>query len=286
MNKLLVKFMATAALLFFCIFSYNSYSQPKLEYNKLAIDCINKWVVWESKSNTYPYGYIYLDIDAGLTLQLAGTLNYDSLTFISKNNNDQSIKVRLQANQNTIAEIPPDILKSLNIEPIPKWVHIYNADSASNKYKYRLAFTYNAWNRCQDAIDILESIYKNEPNLDGLITEMAFSYNCLNEFQKTIALLENNFPKYKNQAYFYKELIYAYQQLDLMDAAAKYYDKSLVECSDTSFQLETSFNFLSLYYNKNDKDKFLYWEKEVLKWTNNNPEIEDLVKKLKSKILK
>lgn len=286
MNKQLLNFMTTVALLFISIFAYNSYSQPKLKYNKLAIDCIDKWVVWESKSNTYSYGFVYLDAEAGLTLEFAGTLNYDSLSFISKNNNEQSIKVRLQPNQNAIAELPIDILKSLNIEPIPKWLHIYNADSASNKYKYQLAFTYNAWNRCQDASNILESIYKEEPDLNGLITEMAFSYNCLSEFKKTIDLLEANFSKYKNQSYFYKELIYAYQQLDLMDAAAKYYDQSLVECPDTSFNLETSFNFLSLYYNKNDKDKFLYWEKEVLKWTNNNPEIEDLVKKLKNKILK
>ena len=60
----------------------NAQENSELKFETNFYDAINKWVVLPKKDNDslYTYGFIYIDISAGITFHLGGSF------FIDKNN--------------------------------------------------------------------------------------------------------------------------------------------------------------------------------------------------------
>lgn len=248
--------------------SLNLQAQNTLNYDKRFIDCEDQWVAFQmNKDSTYIFGFIYIDTEAGLTLNYEGTfrINKDNI-FIPKKIDTAFIKYRLEPNQTKVAFIPETRFKELNIKKYPDWLSIYKSDSTSANRLFRLGFVYNEWTECTKALTYLEKVKKINPKFRGLDFEFSFAYNALGWYDKAILVLEDAIKTSPDDYYLYKELSYAQMNLGRLENAAETCKKGIAICTDKPLNSEMAHNMAYHYYKIKDKVNFKYWADETKKW--------------------
>lgn len=275
--------------IFVTLFSANLRAQPVLKFDKRFVECEDKWVAFPpTKDSSFPFGFIYIDATAGLTLQYEGAFKISNTgVFIhtTKPDDRAEVIVRLQPNQVHVALIPENKFDELEIKVIPDWLKIYEPDTVSIERLYSWGFMYNGWNECAKALTFLEKAQKINPNYKGLAVELAFSYNCLSQYDKAITVLNSAIQANPTDAYFHKELIYAEVNLGQLDKAAESCKKALAICTDnTQFNGEMCYTLLRGFYYKKDKLNFNLWLNEVKKWAASNELYSSNIKKMEEDV--
>ena len=255
-------------LLVTTLFSLKTFAQSNLTFNKRFVECEDKWVAFSmNKDSSYTFAFIYIDAQAGLTLNREGNFKFNQdNTLKVERLKEASIKVRLQANNVKVAIIPETMYKNLEIEQYPNWLKFYKTDTTSVKHLYDWGFMYNGWNECEKALSFLEKAKKIEPNYKGLNVELAFSYNCLKQFDKAENILEFDVKNNPTDAYVNKEYIYTLIQNKKIDLACSQFYKSTTTLKDNQYNAENCFNILGHFYKQKDKDNFKKWYDELAKW--------------------
>ena len=265
-----------------------SNAQTVLKFDKRFVQSEDRWVAFQmDKDSTYPFGFIYIDASAGLTLNYEGNFKISETgEFIPERLDSSSIKVRLEPNNVKVAFIPENKFKELQIEAIPEWLKYYKTDTASIERLFRWGFMYNGWNECEKALTYLERAKIVNPNFKGLRTEMAFSYNCLGQYEKAIPVLNDALEFNSTDAYTHKELIYAQIKSGQMDKAAASCKKALAVCKDTSYNAENCYNLLYNFYLKKDKVNFALWLDDTKKWTAQRSDLTRSIKSMEDELNK
>ncbi len=243
-------------------------NQFKLNFDKLYIDCVDKWIAFPMHEDSiYVFGFIYFDEAAGLTADLGGSFKISSAGIFKLERNESfNTKIRLPLSDRRVALIPENKLEELQITAIPIWLKSYKTDSLSAQYLYSKGFLYNAWYKCKEALIFLKQANEIDPTFKELNTELAFSYNCLGQYNEAISELQKALELNPTDAYTNKELIYAQVKSGQLDEAATTCKKALISSKDKEFNAENCYNILFEYYNKKDKTNFKYWLKETKKW--------------------
>jgi len=237
-------------------------AQDKLNFNSKFIQSDDKWVAFPADSlGSYSFGFIYLDTEAGLTFDFAGSFKIDNggKFIVKKKGNESSMKYRLEPNNTLVAIIPESHFTELQVSKFPDWLKIYKENENSINRLYRWGFTYNAWGECTKALEFLKKAEKINPDYKGLRVEIAFSYNCLNQYQNAIDILKTAIKLEPNNAYNYKELLYSQIHNKQLDDAIATYDKIEKEVTDKTYNAENAFNILGEYYRQKKIDKFNQW---------------------------
>ena len=268
------------------LFASTAQGQSVLKFDKRFVESEDKWVAFQKgKDSTYIYGFIYIDAEAGLTLNYEGNFTISEVgTFIPKKPDTSSIKIRLQPNKVRVAFIPESKFAELQIPAIPEWLKNYKTDTASVERLYRWGYMYNGWGECSKALTYLEKAEKINPHFKGLSVELAFSYNCLSQFDKAILVLQNALQTSPTDAYINKELIYAQIESGQLDKAAESCKRALEVCTDKSYHGENCYNLLHKYYEKRDKKNFDLWLAETKKWTSENAKMTRSIKAMEEDI--
>jgi tetratricopeptide (TPR) repeat protein len=263
-------------------------SQTLLKFNKRFVECEDRWVAFQmNKDSLYNYGFIYIDEQAGLTLNYEGNFTItETGAFIPKKLDSTNVKYRLEANQVLVAIIPEDKFKELQIQPIPNWLKYYKTDTASVERLYRWGFLYNGWDQCAKALGYLERAQKINPKFKGLAVELAFSYNCLGQYDKAIEVLTAAINGNPGNAYFYKELIYAQVKSGNLELASETCKKAILVCTDKTYNGEDCYNLLHAFYLKKDKKNFDLWVEETKKWGSSNTKIVSSIKNMQEELAK
>ena len=154
-------------------------AQTNLNFNKRFIQCEDKWIAFKpDKDSIYNYGFIYIDPQAGLTLNYEGSFKIlPTGEFIAKKLDSTNMKVRLQPNNVLVAFIPDSKFSELKISTTPDWLKYYKTDTTSIERLYRWGYMYNGWGECAKALTYLERAEKMNPKFKGLAVELSFSYN-------------------------------------------------------------------------------------------------------------
>jgi len=263
-------------------------AQTLLNFNKTSVECEDRWVAYEmDKDSSYAYGFIYIDAQAGLTLNYEGKFKIATNgVFIPKKLDSTSLKVRLEQNRVKLAFIPESKFTELKITAVPDWLRFYKTDTASVQRLYRWGFLYNGWDMCAKALTYLERAQKIDPKFKGLQVELAFSYNCLHQFDKAIDALNGVLEIDPTNAYVWKELVYAQAESGQLDDAAKNCTKALSVCTDKEYNGEMCYNLLHQFYVKKDKVNFNLWLAVTKKWGSTNANIAKSVKAMEEEINK
>ena len=273
-------------LLVATLFSLKTFAQTNLTFNKRFVECEDKWVAFSiNKDSSYTFGFIYIDAQAGLTLNREGNFkfNQDKTVKVEKLK-EANIKVRLQANNVKVAIIPATMYKDLEIEQYPNWLKYYKTDTTSAKHFYDWGFMYNGWDECEKALTFLERVKTLDPNYKGLNIELAFSYNCLNQFDKAEKVLEVDVKANPSDAYINKEYIYTLTKNKEIDIACSQFSKSTTTLKDNQYNAENCYNILQFYYNVKDKDNFKKWYDELGKWQITNKMIRTYADNMKAQM--
>jgi tetratricopeptide (TPR) repeat protein len=244
----------------------NAQENSELKFETNFYDAVNKWVVLPKKStdSIYTYGFIYMDISAGITFHLGGSF------FIDKNNKyigdaepgHQMTKKRLD-NPNIVkmAVLNDKKMAELNLTKEPDWLIHYKFSEDSVENLTQLGYHYNHVGACERALFYLNKAYKKEPNHKGLEFEIAYAYNHLGQYDKSIPILEKALKNDSKNYSFYRELGYAYSKLNKLDMAEKTYKKG-ISLSDSNFEKsEMAVNMAQGYFLIKNKAKFDEWAK-------------------------
>lgn len=270
------------------LFSLKSFAQTNLTFNKRFVECEDKWVAFSmNKDSSYTFGFIYIDAQAGLTLNREGNFKFNpDKTVKVEKLKEASIKVRLQPNNVKVAVIPTTMFKDLEIEEYPNWLKFYKTDTISAKHFYDWGFMYNGWGECEKALTFLERAKKLHSNYKGLIVELAFSYNCLQQFDKSEKLLESEIKKNPSDAYVNKEYIYTLVNNKKIDIACSQFLSLSTTIKDIQYNAENCFNILGYYYKAKDKGNFNKWYIELDKWQITNKLIRTYADNMKKEMEK
>jgi len=275
-------------LIFLTLAFTNLKAQTDLKFNKRFVESEDKWISFQmNKDSTYTYGFIYIDSQAGLTLNYEGKFIITPTgKFIAKKLDSTSLKVRLEPNNVLVAFIPENKFEELKIQAIPDWLKFYKTDTASVERLYRWGYLYNGWDECAHALTFLERAQKINSKYKGLEVELAYSYNCLNQFDKAIMALQNVLETNPTDAYVNKELIYALIKSGQLDKAAESCKNAIKICKDKTYNSENCYNLLHEFYLKKDIANFNLWLTETKKWTIDNSDISKRIKSMEEKPLK
>lgn len=256
---------------FLFLFSIPFYSQTELKFDKKFVKSEDHWVAFPADSiGQYPFGFIYIDSQAGLTLDYSGTFKIENGKYIATKIGRSSQKVRLQPNNTLVAFIPNQKLKELAVDEIPTWLKIYKGDEESIEHLYNWGYMYNGYNEIEKALTYLEKAEKIDSNYKGLQTELAYSYNALKKFDKAEIALSKALKQNPKDCYSLKELAYTEQNMGKLKESAAVYDKMKVDCTEKNYIQETAYNIAYRYYELKDKKNFEKWNIETRKWSSEN----------------
>lgn len=263
-------------LILVSIVSFHLQAQVDWDFDKRFVECEDKWVAFQmNEDSTYNFGFIYIDSQAGLTLNSEGTFKImDDGSFVVSKIEGANIKARLQPNNVKVAIIPNDEFKALEIPEIPEWLKQYKTDINTAERQYKWGYMYNGWNQCQKALPFLLKARTIDPDFKGLTVEIAYSYNCLKEYSQAIVILEDEIKKRPNDAYITKEFIYSVSKTNDIEKAITQYSKSIETIEDETYNAENCFNIMQFYYKQGDKKNFNKWFKELKRWPNENKQID------------
>lgn len=259
LNALLV---AVALLL-----TAKAYAQPALKFDKRFVESEDKWVALRGKpGESYSYGFVYFDSEAGFTMQAGGSFTIDAQGKYTLSPLEQNVKVRLQPSQVRVALIPPDKLKEFKVEPVPDWLKFYKSDTTSAAYLYRRGFAYNVWDFPAGAIKFLQKGYQIDPTYKNLGLELGYTYNAVEQYDKAIGVLRAAQRYSDDKCYFYKELSYAQMHSKQLADAAKTAKEGITKCGNKAMQAEMAYNIAYQYHLLKDQANFELWVKETEKW--------------------
>jgi len=264
-------------------------AQADLVFNKRLVECEDKWVAFRPDSNgSYSFGFIYIDQSAGLTLEHTGKFKVnESGSFLPSLFIDSlhaSFKVRLQNNNVKVAVIPDARFAELKIEAIPGWLHIYKNYSDTAMRLQRWGYMYNDWGMSEKALEYLEPGYNKYPDYKGMAVELAFAYNALNKFEQAIPVLNKAVEFTPNDWYLYKELSYALLQTERIEEGGKAAMKGIGYATQDAMKAEMAYNIAYKYYKKTDKENFSRWAAETLKWAKKGDQYYNSIKTIESKL--
>ncbi len=273
-------------LIFIFIIATKLNAQTVLNFDKRFVQSEDKWVAFRpDKDSSYTYGFIYIDEQAGLTLNYEGTFKVTQTgKFVPKKLDSTNMKVRLQPNNVLVAFIPENKFQELKISSVPEWLKYYKTDTNSVARLYKWGFTYNGWDECAKALTYLQKAQKIDPGYKGLGVELAYSYNCLQQYDSAVAVLKDALKTNPNDAYTNKELIYAQIKSGLLDEASKSCKNAIAVCIDKTYNGENCYNLLHTYYLNKDKGNFNLWLSETKKWNGNNDRLMKSIATMESEI--
>lgn len=275
-------------LLFVTLFATKLNAQTNLNFDKRFVQSEDKWVAFKpDKDSSYAYGFIYIDAQAGLTLNYEGTFKIlPTGEFVPKKLDSANMKVRLQPNNVLVAFIPNNKFEELKISAIPDWLKYYKTDTNSIERLYRWGYLYNDWDECAKALTYLEKAEKINPKFKGLAVELSFSYNCLQQYDKAELILEEEVKTNPSDAYVIKEYIYTLTKNNRIEKAVNQFETSLKVLKDNQYNAESCYNILQCYYNQKDKTNFNKWYDILQKQPNENKMITKYADNMKADINK
>jgi len=272
-------------IIFFLTTSF-CFSQDKLIFNTKFTQSEDKWVAFEADSiGSHNFGFIYIDSQAGLTFDYAGSFKIDNngKFILKKKELEGSMKIRLEPNNRLVAIIPESHFVELEISKFPEWLKYYKEGENSIERLYKWGYMYNSWEECAKALEFLEKAKKINPNYKGLRVELGFSYNCLGQYQNAINILKEALKLEPNDAYIYKELLYSQIHNNQLDDAISTYDMIINDVVDKTYNAENAFNILGEYFRQKNLEKFNAWIKKTQ--IDNDKQFGSYVEKLKKELV-
>ena len=263
------------SLLLAIIFATKLNAQTLLNFDKRFVQSEDKWVAFRpGDDSSHVYGFIYIDEQAGLTLNYEGTFKISPAgEFVPTKLDSTNMKVRLQPNTVLVAFIPEGKFEELKIPGVPEWLKYYKTDTNSVARLYRWGYMYNSWGECAKALTYLQKAKNLDQGYKGLSVELAYSYNCLAQYDNAISVLKDALKANPSDAYTNKELIYAQIKSGQLDKASRSCKTAISICADISHNGENCYNLLHAYFVKKDNENFNSWLKDTKKWNAGNDKL-------------
>ncbi|TYB75766.1 tetratricopeptide repeat protein [Bizionia myxarmorum] len=251
-------------------------SIPKLEFSTKYYDAVNEWVAFPKspESDSYIYGYIYIDESAGFTFRKEDTFKVVDNTIITNEVVEPKTSLviaRLSKNTSQVSVLNETQKKALKLPEEPDWLAIYKVED-DVAYLKQIGYHYNHVSASHNALKPLLKAYDIEPNHDGLEFELGFAYNALQQFDKAIPVLEKAFAHDAKNQLLYKELGYAYLNSEQLEKAEIAFTKGIEVSNDDAMKCEMALNMSNGYFVSKNIEKFKEWAALTRKYASKTPQ--------------
>lgn len=259
--------------------SYAADDPPKsaaLTYDLHMSDCENRWVALYRKpeDTDYTYGFVYIDPQAGFTVQYGGrfTIDADGKYHLAPDpisGDKMNLKIRLD--QNGIAALlPARALVQLGLPEKPDWLKFYedNADLVTHRVSW--GFFYNAIGDSRRALDYLEPAYKERPDAPRVPFELTYAYNATGQPDEAIRIAKGEFTKNPKDELLCREMAFAYLRLKSYSDATGQYQACVALCADSESGMaeksELAMNLSVAYEALGDTTNRSAWLEKARNW--------------------
>lgn len=258
-------------LLISCQF-YAQQTNEKLKFTTRYFDAVEKWVAFQKRDSdsTYAYGFLYIDTEAGFTLDYKSDFSLKNGKLTDPNSGkpkENFMKVRLQNNTANVYILTDEDRSDLSLPKEPEWFKFYKAtDSTKVAHLTKLGYHYNHVGASHNALQPLNEAYAMDPHYGNLEFELAYAYNALKRYNEAITVLMKAIEHNASNFYFYRELGYSYHNTNRIDEAEATYIKG-IEISDNDFEKsEMAVNMAQAYFKRKNRKKFDEWAKITRKY--------------------
>lgn len=261
-------------------------AQQKLSFDHVYFACEDKWVVFPKKDtdSSYMFGFIYLDEQAGFTVDVGGSFTINDQGNYVKTLKDSasvnSIKIRLTPRTVDVAILENDRLEQLNLPVEPEWLKHYKKTDNLVQSLLRRGYMYNHVGGSTYAIPLLEKAYAEKPHADGLEFELAYAYNATKDYKSAINVLKEAIAYNPQNFFFYRELGFAYVYSGKIEEAEPIYRKGIELADDKDQRAEMAINMVQGYDRINNPEKFKEWVKITRQYADKDSPIGKYLKSL------
>jgi len=240
-----------------------------------ASDHENRWIALRPQKGeeAYPFGFVYIDPEAGFTFNLEGKLARDAEGKYTRVpigiEGKGRVMVRLSAQRNPPAALlTAEVIEQLGLPETPDWLEYYADRSDSITHRVRWGSHYNHVAACQRALTYLEPVYQEKPDAEGIEFELAYAYNELNRPAEAITVLKQGMARHPDDILLGSELAFAYANAGMPDAAVQLYLKLIPRCgeNDKLRKSEMAANLASLYSRVGDAPNAKKWIDNAKAW--------------------
>ncbi|HNR15573.1 MAG TPA: tetratricopeptide repeat protein [Chitinophagaceae bacterium] len=246
-------------------------AETEFPFNKRFSECENRWVAFpkSEKDNKYPFGFVYIDAQAGFTFDMEGTFSLINGKMVRDSFEKKgSFKYRLQTNTKKVTELSAEHLAILRVDSIPDWLTIYAAYTDTIRRLIRWGYHYNHVNECHTALTFLEKAYKQKPHAEGLEFELSFAYNALGRYNEAINVLGPAIKNDPKNMLLIRELGYSYLEKKDYSRAIAIYKEGIEKCSDDELatKSEMAVNMASAYKAAGNEEQYKIWGTKAKEW--------------------
>jgi len=255
----------------------NDPTAADLRYNVHMSDCENRWVALYHNANDrdYTYGFVYIDPQAGFTLQYVGRFTIDSSGDYHEAPNPLppdklNLKIRLQGRNGVAAPLPPRALAQLGLPEKPDWLKFYEDKGDPVTHKVSWGFFYNDIGDSRRAIDYLESAYGEKPDAPRVVFELTFAYNAVGRPADAIRISKSEFARNPKDELLCREIAFAYLTLKSYKEATEQYPACIALLDDSdgarAEKSELAMNLSAAYERMGDTQNRDAWVKKARDW--------------------
>ena len=247
-----------------------------LRYDVHMSDCENHWVALyhEPKDSGYMYGFVYIDPQAGFTLQHGGAFtvdgqgNYHEATDVLRRDKI-NLKIRLEQN-GVAALLPPRAIAQLGLAEKPDWLKFYEDKADPVTHKVSWGFFYNAIGDSRRAIDYLEPAYSERPDAPRVVFELTYAYNAVARPEDALRVSKKEFAKNPKDELLCREIAFADLNIKGYKEATEQYPICIALCEDSDTaraeKSELAMNLASAYEHMADTQNRDAWMKKAEDW--------------------
>ena len=253
-----------------------------LDFSTAFYDCVDKWVALPTdETKHYSFGFVYFDLQAGLTFQWGGFFDTDEngKAINIEKDSTSSVKIRIERGMlQETAILPQEKLDALGLKDPPKWlIHYKKYDEELPENLVQTGYHYNHVGASKQALVFLEKAKEINPKTENLTFELCYAYNELGQFSKSIVYLHDELKEDSKNPLLYREIGYAYVFSEQADIAEKYYKKGLKLTDDNFMKSEMGIMMAQGFLAEGNFKKYNKWAAITRKYaTKNSPFLEML----------
>lgn len=246
-----------------------------LSFTKRLSDFEGRWVVLRPTSGDGKllFGFVYIDPQAGFTLDVGGALEVDAdgryRRVPDANPRRARILLRVDAGNNRpAAPLPGEALEQLGLDEVPEIASSYVDSSDPITHAVRWGRHHNHVAAPQQALAYLEPAYGKQPDAKGLEFELAYAYNALGRHDDALAVLRRAIERAPDDLLLGRELAYAYSKAGKLEAAVEWYLKLVPRCGEREMivKSEMAMNLSGIYARLGDAKGAEEWRAKAKAW--------------------